>query len=57
MFLMQTKTAFAQDDEEDAPKSYVVVYILMIFFVGLALMTMLRTSKRSVSFRQDDTEE
>lgn len=33
------------------PKTYVSVYIIMIFFVGLALTLICRTSNRQADFR------
>ena len=41
-------------EKEEEPKSYVPVYLIIIFSVGLGLLVICRSGKRTVSFRRDD---
>ena len=40
--------------EEEEPKTYVPVYIIIIAAVGLGLLIICNPSRRQVSFRKDD---
>jgi hypothetical protein len=41
-------------DDADEPKNYVPVYLMIITCVGLALVLICRSSRRSVDFRSMD---
>ena len=42
------------EEEEEEPKAYIPVYIIMIAAVGLGLLIICNPSRRQVSFRKDD---
>jgi hypothetical protein len=44
----------ARGHADQGPKSYVVSYMIIIFAVGLGLLVICRSGKRSVTFRRDD---
>ena len=44
----------ARGPADQGPKNYVPSYLIIIFAVGLGLLVICRSGKRSVSFRHDD---
>lgn len=54
-WLCLSSPAWAQvGQEEEEPKTYVPVYIIIIAAVGLGLLIICNPSRRQVSFRKDD---
>lgn len=55
MVLSFNANLFAQDfGQEEEPKTYIPVYIIMIACLGLTLLLMCRAGKRTVDFRDSD---
>jgi hypothetical protein len=59
VWLCMTATVWAQRRQAPAPeekpeKTYVPSYMLIVFFVGFALMMMCRSGKRSTGFRREE---
>lgn len=55
MWLALASSAWAQlPDEEVEEKGYVPSYMIIFFAVGLALLMICRSGKRSASFRREE---
>ena len=58
MLLAFNTRLFAQGfGQEEEPKTYIPVYIIMIACLGLTLLVMCRAGKRTVDFRDSDGKE